>query len=187
MRPRLAAGRFVAALLLGPVLMGVAGCGGEDPVTLDKDEERAARALAIEFQGKNPTDFARDAGICLGKRLVSELGTTKLVRGGLLKKDLTVNTAQAGITDREVARGYADAVITCRDVRGEIESRRDRYPKATDKDIDAYVDCVEAIDDDVLRKALVAAALKSDDSTIATDYLTQTRTCAKELGQPKPR
>ncbi|KQY62592.1 MULTISPECIES: hypothetical protein [unclassified Nocardioides] len=187
MRSRLAVGRFAAVLLLGPVLMGVAGCGGDDPTTLDKDEEKAARALAIEFQGRNPTDFARDAGICLGKRMVSDLGTAKLIKGGLLKRNLTVNTAQGGLTDREVARGYADAVIACRDVRGEIESRRDRYPKATDKDITAYVDCVEAIDDDVLRNAIVAAALKSDDSTVATDYLKQTRACAKKLGPPKAR
>ncbi len=161
----------------------LSGCGDDD-ASLSRDEQKAARALAVEFQGQDPTDFARDTGICLGKHLVNDLGTRKLIDGGLLKEDLTVATTRKAVTDRSVAEGYADAIVACQDVRGQVESRRDRYPKATDADIDTYVDCVEAIDDTVLHRAIVAAALKKPDPSGAA-YTKQSKACAQKLGPPK--
>ena len=83
-----------------------------------------------------------------------------------------------------IAEGYADAVMSCEDVRGEIENRRDRYPDATDKDVDEYVACVEAIDDKVLRKAIVATTLKQKGQA-STSYTKQARRCTKKLGAPR--
>lgn len=167
----------VAALLV------LAGCGSDASTSLDDDEQKAAQALSVEFQGEDPSDFTRDVGVCMGKRLVNDVGTDRLVEAGLLNQDLTVNADRSGIKDTGIAEEYADAILACQDVRGEIESRRDQFPQATDADIDAYVTCVEAIDDAVLRKAIVASAMRTTDPS-AEQYAAKTRACTQELGQP---
>lgn len=181
MPPRLLPGTLALILLLA-----LTGCGsdGDTPQPLDQRGQTAARALALEFQGTDPSDFERDAGICLGKRLVSDLGTEKLVEGGFLKPDLTVNTEKERVASPEAAQGYADAVVACQDVRGEVTSRRAEYPEATDKDIEVYIDCVEAIDDTLLRQAVVASALRKKDKAM-TGYAERSRACTTTLGPAK--
>lgn len=165
------------------LLLVLAGCGNDSDDSLDDDEQKAAQALSVEFQGNDPSDFDRDVGVCMGKRLVNILSTEKLVAGGLLNEDLTVNEDRSGITDRTVAEGYADAVLACQDVRGDIENRRDRYPDATDKEIDAYVTCVEGIDDSLLKKAVIAAAMREKNAA-TKQYAAESRACTKKLGPP---
>lgn len=166
------------------VLLALAGCGDDPSASLDDDEQKAAEALSVEFQGDNPSDFTRDVSVCMGKRLVNDVGTDRLIEAGLLNDDLTVNKDRSGIKDSGTAEEYADAVLACQDVRGEIESRRDRFPKATDADVDAYVTCVEAIDDDVLRKAIVASAMRTIDPS-TKQFAAETRACTKKLGPPQ--
>ncbi|QIX28333.1 hypothetical protein ncot_18360 [Nocardioides sp. JQ2195] len=165
------------------VMLALAGCGNDSAQTLDDDEQQAAQALSVEFRGEDPSDFERDVGVCMGKHLVNDLGTDRLVAGGMLHDDLTVRKSRSGVKDEQVAEAYAEAVLACRDVRGEVESRRDRYPKATDADVDDYVTCVEDIDKALLKNAVVASAMHSPDPATRT-YAAKTRRCAEVLGQP---
>lgn len=168
-------------LVAGAVLLTLAGCGEDDSTgTLDTHEQKAAQALSAHFQGKNPSDFQRDTGVCMGKRLVDQLGNDRLIEGGLLTEDLTVNKDRPEITDRDIAERYAAVVISCQDARGEIESRRDDFPKATDADIDTYVTCVESIDEDLVRSAVIDAAMR-ERSPSTRKYAAAMRRCTKPL------
>ena len=105
--------------------------------------------------------------------------------GGLLTPELTVDTTSRRTVSREAAQGYADAVVSCQDVRGEIESRRNEYPNASDADVESYIDCIGAIDPEVLAQAVLASALREQDKA-TTAYADRTAACTRELG-PRTR
>src|SRR3546814_27968 len=96
--------RALLALSLAAVVT-LTACGGdsEDTDTLSGDEQKAARSLAAEFQGNQPTAAQRDSGICLGKALVSTAGVKKLVSSGMLTEDLAINAELPAVVPPEIA------------------------------------------------------------------------------------
>ncbi|NYG59643.1 hypothetical protein BJ980_002566 [Nocardioides daedukensis] len=178
--------RALLALSLAAV-MTLTACGGDadDTAKLSGDEQKAARSLAAEFQGNQPTAAQRDSGICLGKALVSGAGVKKLVSSGMLTEDLAINAELPEVVPPEIAAAYADAVVECQDPRAEIESSREFYPDATDQVVDDYVACMEDVDPKLLRAAVLESATKAKSSTASEKYLKATKPCTDMLGVPK--
>src|SRR3546814_17605966 len=123
--------RALLALSLAAVVT-LTACGGdsEDTDTLSGDEQKAARSLAAEFQGNQPTAAQRDSGICLGKALVSTAGVKKLVHSGMLTEDLAINAHMPALVPPEIDAAYPDAVGECQDPCPSIEHSLESSPTA---------------------------------------------------------
>lgn len=177
--------RVLLPLSLTAVLALGAACGGEHDGALSDREQKAAQALAAEFQGNQPTAAQRDSGLCLGKELVGRAGLESLISSGMLTKELQFNKELPDQVPEVIAAAYADTVVQCQDVRAEIEERASFYPDATADDIDSYVACMEAIDEDLLRKAALESAMHDVSGTASGAYRAASEPCAAILGEAK--
>lgn len=179
---------LLTALAAVPLLFALAACGGDDGGDSSDDKASAKEAvasLATQFAGNSGTDFAKQTSTCLAESLVDAVGTDALVEDAVLKPDLTANPQQPDTFSRPVAEAYADAILECRDVRAEIETRRAMYPEADDDTITKYVKCVEKIDDSLLRTAIVESSVEGGDLAKSQAYLGKTQKCEQILGKPR--
>jgi len=167
------------ALLALLTLLG-AGCGGD---ALSEDQQQAADTIAGQFGGEDPSEFEKGSSACLGEELVRALGTEALVEAGMLTEELEDPAETPKKVPRDIAEGYAEAIVSCQDVAGEIADRRTFYPNATDEDVAGYVACVEDIDPELLRDAVIESSADDGDPERTKPYFDAAKTCEELLGE----
>ncbi|MDT0200399.1 hypothetical protein [Nocardioides sp. AE5] len=173
----------VIAPLLSVLLVATA-CGSEDSDELSSDERKAAQSLAAEFQGPGPSASRRDNGVCLGKELVRRAGVDLLVSSGMLTEDLEVNQDLPETVPDEIATAYADAYVACQDLRAELADVADFYPDLTDAQVDDYIACMDDVDDDLLRAAVIAQVTGEGEEAATAAWTEATKSCTDLLGAP---
>lgn len=185
MRQYLLTGLSVAVLLLG------SACGGDEKKAgsaegFSADEKKAAKALAedITNDNKDVTKAQREAAECTANQIVDTVGTDKLVKSGLMTKELKVVQDSAEKLDKAVAQDIAGAIVDCQNIEAEAEANRDLYPDASDKDFDAYTECMKKIDDKLLEGAIVSTMTGDQESKDLEEYSKAAQKCAESLGEP---
>lgn len=134
----------MAAGLVSVVL--VAGCGG-----LNHDETRAADALSKDLQAQKLT--ARDAH-CVARGWVGNVGTDKLVKDGVLNKDLTANEHNRTKPSKTTVVGFVDAYFDCVDY-GKLEAEKFDAARPNLINKDRFAACANEIDKSDAKQAMI--------------------------------
>jgi hypothetical protein len=145
--------RIAVALATPLLLIGLAGCGGGE---LSDDEQAAADSLADTLNQGN-TDEAKAFGDCAGERIVTEVGLGTLKEDGLINDDNEVETPdQEQKVSEKTATGMATAILECNDWDAQGSTiKEDENLEATDEQVDEFVDCMKAIEEEDYRQFLI--------------------------------
>jgi hypothetical protein len=134
----------MAAGLVSVVL--VAGCGGLNP-----DETKAADALSKDLQAQKLT--AKDAN-CVARGWVGNVGTDKLVRDGVLNKDLHANEHNRTKPSKTTVVGFVDAYFHCVDY-GKLEAEKFDATRPNLINKHRFAACANEIDKSDAKQAMI--------------------------------
>lgn len=168
--------KHLATAVLALALLATSGCGG-----LSQDEQKAAKSIGTSFAGKNPSKVQKGVGACFGKKLVTEAGVDQLKKDKVLDKSLKAAGTVPSKLSTKTAEAYADGVVTCFDFK-KLKGDIGKGTGANAKQVDAYVNCLDAIPDADLKAALVDQYTKKSPTKATKKIDTKTQACRKKLG-----
>jgi len=176
-RPVLAA---VAATVL---LFTTTSCGQS------KEEKDAIDSLSSKIQSGDDNDniaiFGKDFPNCFAEKLVKGAGVDQLKKDKVLddKGKAAEDISSIDKVSEETADAFADAEYDCIDfdsVRSYLKDS-DQAKDATDDQVDAYVDCLQAIDKDEWKASNKDQAMGKADSESVTKFGEDSANCQKKL------
>lgn len=166
-------------LLIGVVavlLFGTAACGG-----LNKDEQKASDHIAKNFAGDKPSKSRLSVASCFGDALVDEAGLDQLTKDKVIDKKLGAAASLPDKLSKTTAEAYGDAIVKCYDF-SKLKADIKKSSGASDKQVDAYVKCMDAINDDDLKQTIVDGYTKTKPTATVTKVNKATQVCGKKLG-----
>jgi predicted small secreted protein len=166
-------------LLIGVVvvlLFGTAACGG-----LNKDEQKAADDIAKNFAGAKPSTSRKAVAGCFGENLVSEAGLDQLTKDKVVDKKGVAAKTLPNKLSKKTAQAYGDAIVKCYDF-DKLKSDIKKSSGASDKQVNAYVKCMDAINDDDLKQTIVDGYTKTKPTATVTKVNKATQACGQKLG-----
>ncbi len=169
---------LVTGLVTGLLLLGAAGCGGDEETGLSGEEKKAAEALATSMERAGATEVDRAFSTCLSEGVVEELGVEKLEESGLLTEDGVGHFGTK--VDHETAEVIGDVTVECYDFEALVEERKSAYPKVSEQGWETYVDCVDELDPQ-LRASVVEANEKGAGNEAQTALNSAMAACGKPL------
>jgi len=168
-------------LLIGVVaalLLSTTACGGTS-----EEEQNASDNIAKSFAGSEPSKPRKAVADCLGDELVTGAGVDQLKKDKIINEKLKAAGQLPAKLSKKTAEAYGDAIVTCYDF-SKLKADIKKSSGASQKEVDAYVKCMDAIDDDDLKATIVAGATQSKPTATVTKVNKATAECSKKLGQP---
>ena len=166
-----------AAGVVAALLLGSAGCGG-----LNDDEQKASDNIAKSFAGSEPSKSRKAVAGCFGDELVGSAGLDQLKKDKVIDKKLKAATKLPDKLSKVTAEAYGDAIVTCYDF-SKLKADIKKSSGASTKQVDAYVKCMDAIDDDDLKTTIVDGYTKSKPTATVKKVNKATTKCGTKLGQ----
>jgi hypothetical protein len=166
-------------LLVGVVaalLLGTSACGG-----LSDDEQKASNSISKSFAGDTPSKSRKAVADCFGDELVSSAGLDALTKDKVIDKDGKAATKLPTKLSKTTAEAYGDGIVKCYDFT-KLKADIKKSSGASEKQVSAYVKCMDAIDDDDLRTTIVDGYTKSKPTATVTKVNKETAACGKQLG-----
>ncbi len=166
-------------LLIGVVaalLLGASACGG-----LSDDEQKASDNIAKSFAGKDPSTSRKAVAGCFGDELVGSAGLDQLKKDKVIDKKLKAATQLPTKLSKTTAEAYGDGIVKCYDF-SKLKADIKKSSGASEKQVDAYVKCMDAINDDDLKTTIVDGYTKSKPTATVTKVNKATQACGKQLG-----
>ena len=145
-------------LMIGVVavlILGTAACGG-----LSKDEQKASDNISKSFAGSEPSKSRKAVAGCFGDELVGSAGLEQLKKDKVLDKKLKASASLPEKLSKKTAEAYGDAIVKCYDF-SKLKADIKKSSGASDKQVNGYVTCMDAIDDDDLRTTIVDGYTKA--------------------------
>ena len=171
----------VTALLISTAACGSSGGGSGSG--LSDDEQKASDNIAKSFAGSEPSKPRKAVADCLGDELVTGAGVDQLKKDKIINEKLKAAGQLPAKLSKKTAEAYGDAIVTCYDF-SKLKADIKKSSGASQKEVDAYVKCMDAIDDDDLKATIVAGATQSKPTATVTKVNKATAECSKKLGQP---
>ena len=168
-------------LLVGVVaalLVSTAACGGG----LSEDEQKASNNIAKSFAGSEPSKSRKAVADCFGDELVTSAGVDQLKEDKVIDKKLKAASQLPDKLSKKTAEAYGDAIVRCYDFT-KLKADIKKSSGASQKEVDAYVKCMDAIDDGDLKTTIVDGYTKSTPSATVKKVNKATTECGKKLGQ----
>jgi hypothetical protein len=169
---------FLLIGIVAALLLSTAACGG-----LSDDEQKASDNIAKSFAGSQPSKSRKAVADCFGDELVTSAGVDQLTKDKVIDKKLKAATQLPDKLSKETAEAYGDAIVKCYDF-SKLKADIKKSSGASQKDVDAYVKCMDAIDDDDLKTTIVDGYTKSTPSATVKKVNKASTECGKKLGQP---
>jgi hypothetical protein len=164
--------------VLAAMLLGTAACGG-----LSDDEQKASDNIAKSFAGTEPSKSRKAVAGCFGDELVGSAGIDQLKKDKVIDAKLKAADQLPQKLSKKTAEAYGDAIVTCYDFT-KLKADIKKSSGASTKQVDAYVKCMDAIDDDDLKTTIVDGYTKSKPTATVKKVNKATTECGKKLGQP---
>lgn len=158
------------------LLLSASGCGG-----LSKDEQKASKSISKVFAGSEPSKARVKVADCFSDKLVSEAGIKQLKADKVIDKQLKAATTVPQKLSKKTAEAYGDGLVQCFDFK-KLKADIKKDSGATDKQVDAYVKCLDGIDDSDLKQAIVDDYTKSKKTATSKKVNGKTAECGKKLG-----
>ncbi len=168
---------LLLAGVLAALLLGTSACGG-----LSDDEQKASDNIAKSFAGTDPSKSRKAVAGCFGDELVGSAGLDQLKKDKVIDTKLKAATKLPDKLSKDTAEAYGDAIVTCYDF-SKLKADIKKSSGASEKQVDAYVKCMDAIDDEDLKTTIVDGYTKSKPSATVKKVNTATTACGKKLGQ----
>jgi hypothetical protein len=169
--------RHVTALCAVVVLLVTSGCGD----ALRGDEKTAAANLATSFAGKDPSKARVQVARCFGRTMVTEAGLSQLKKDKVINADLTAAKMVPKTLSQDTAEAYGDGLVDCFDfskLKGDVK----KDSGASDAQVTSYVTCLDKIDKDDLKAAIVDQYTKTRTTAVRKRVDAATKACGKKLG-----
>ncbi len=168
-------------LLIGVVaalLLSTTACGGTS-----EEEQNASDNIAKSFAGSQPSKARKAVAACFGDELVTSAGVDQLKKDKVIDEKLKAASQLPTKLSKKTAEAYGDAIVTCYKF-SKLKADIKKGSRASDKQVDAYVTCMNAIDDDDLKTSIVDGYTKSTPSATVKKVNKASTECGKKLGQP---
>jgi hypothetical protein len=162
--------------LVAVLLFGTVACGG-----LNKDEQKASNNIAKNFAGAKPSKSRLSVAGCFGDAIVDEAGLDQLTKDKVIDKKLKAADSLPTKLSKKTAEAYGDAIVKCYDF-SKLKTDIKKSSGASDKQVDAYVKCMDAIPDSDLKKTIVDGYTKAKPTATVTRVNKATQVCGKKLG-----
>lgn len=156
---------LVAAGLAGIMLL--AGCGG-----LNQDETKAADSLSRQLQAQQLT--AKDAN-CVARGWVGNVGTDKLVKDGVLHKDLSAAEHNKTRPSKDTVVGFVDAYFDCVNY-GRLEAQKFNAARPNLINQDRFAACANEINRSDAKQAMIDDLL-GETTKVSTSVRHQLLSC----------
>lgn len=169
---------FLLVGVVAALLVSTAACGG-----LSDDEQKASDNIAKSFAGSEPSKSRKAVADCFGDELVTSAGVDQLTKDKVIDKKLKAATQLPDKLSKKTAEAYGDAIVKCYDFT-KLKADIKKSSGASQKEVDAYVTCMDAIDDDDLKTTIVDGYTKSTPSATVKKVNKASTECGKKLGQP---
>jgi len=169
---------FLLVGVVAALLVSTAACGG-----LSDDEQKASDNIAKSFAGSEPSKSRKAVADCFGDELVTSAGVDQLKKDKVIDKKLKAASQLPDKLSKKTAEAYGDAIVKCYDFT-KLKADIKKSSGASQKEVDAYVKCMDAIDDDDLKTTIVDGYTKSTPSATVKKVNKASTECGKKLGQP---
>ena len=169
---------FLLVGVIAALLVSTAACGG-----LSDDEQKASDNIAKSFAGSEPSKSRKAVSDCFGDELVTSAGVDQLKKDKVIDKKLKAASQLPDKLSKKTAEAYGDAIVKCYDFT-KLKADIKKSSGASQKEVDAYVTCMDAIDDDDLKTTIVDGYTKSTPSATVKKVNKASTECGKKLGQP---
>jgi len=175
--------RVLAAVAATVLLFSTTSCGQS------KEEKEAIDSLTSKIKSGDDNDnieiFGKDFPSCFAEKLVSGAGVDKLKDDKVLDKDgkAAEDISSIDKVSEETADAFADAEYDCIDfdsVRSYLKDS-DEAKDASDDQVDAYVDCLQDIDEEEWKASNKDQAMGKNDSENVTKFGEDSAECQKKL------
>jgi hypothetical protein len=169
--------RIILALGIAiALLLSASGCGG-----LSKDEQKAADSISKVFAGSEPSKARTKVANCFSQKLVGEAGIEQLQADKVIDKKLKAASSVPQKLSKKTAEAYGDGLVQCFDF-SKLKADIKKDSGATSKQVDAYVKCLDAIDDKDLKQAVVDDYTHTKATATSKKVNAATQNCGKKLG-----
>lgn len=158
------------------LLLSASGCGG-----LNDDEQKAAKSISKVFAGTSPSQARTKVADCFSEKLVSEAGLKQLKADKVIDKNLKAATTVPSKLSKKTAEAYGDGLVKCFDFT-KLKADIKKDSGATTKQVDAYVKCLDNIDDGDLKQAIVDDYTNTKKTATSKKVSAATQACGKKLG-----
>ncbi len=160
------------------MVLALGACGG-----LDDREQQASERLARSWSGQDPTPERLAGNTCITERWVDEIGLEALVSAKVLNDEYAPRAKQPPARmPRPVADAFGEAVAACFDRETLQADLAESFDGVSEKARTAYVDCMAAIDRDLMARA-VGDGRSGGGSTQATRALDKAVAACQERMQ----
>ncbi|MEP6814145.1 MAG: hypothetical protein ABI873_01200 [Marmoricola sp.] len=157
------------------LLLTAAGCGG-----LSKDEQSASKSISKVFAGPTPTKTGQKTATCFSEKLVKEAGIKQLQADNVIDKKLTAASKVPTKLSKKTAEAYADGLVTCINYN-DLKPNIKKQSGATQAQVDAYVKCIIAIDDNDLKQSIIDGYTKTTPTAVTKKVAAASTACGKKL------